>query len=230
VLFASCFAYAFGKQHATDDVNEAVARELERGHTSSVAGFRTLFCMRPLDERLLLHTDCSTLITRARCRAAGAFLRSGAENWLTVDDDVDASTDALARLRELAVERVVTIAAMRLRKGRAWNVWTFDDADVDAMPWGVPFPVRHAGLALACFPRRALNDVARAFPDLTWSERPANLPNPGVFVERIAGGEWYGEDVAFCERARRAGVHVMAVKLEGIAHAGIPNVVGSPHE
>jgi hypothetical protein len=175
-----------------------------------------------------LYTDHSTLIARARDRAAGRFLASAADVWIAIDDDVDADDVACKRLLDGAPGAGVLAAAMRMRSAdRAFNVSTSLP-----IPVGVVSPVNRVGLALSRVRRDALEQVAAAHRDLEWDEPEAVIGGasratwtaPGVFVETIAHREWIPEDWAFCERARLAGVGVYAIVLPGIMHAGIPNV------
>src|SRR5690349_24564780 len=112
-LFVSLFAYAFGKQH-WPNVSAAAALEFSRGEASTVPGFRTIYRLRKLVDEVEVHTDHSTLIARARDRAAGRFLRSSCDQWIAVDDDVDADDAACKAMLETLPGNILS-AAMRMR-------------------------------------------------------------------------------------------------------------------
>ena len=249
-LFVSLFAYAFGKQH-WPNVDAAAAREIERGESSSVPGFRTLHRLRKLVDEIELHTDHSTLIARARDRAAGRFLRSTCDQWIGIDDDVDADDKACLACLTVRPENILSLA-MRMRSGnRDFNVSPLRDQET--FP-GVPFRVRRVGMGMIRTPRAELARIAESRRDLEWDEPnpdtaayndkteqqylggdpvgaafrgvafPKVCTSPGVFLPQIKGRQWLDDDWSFCERAHDAGVEMWSVVLPGIAHAGIPNL------
>jgi hypothetical protein len=238
-LFVSLFAYAFGKQH-WPNVDAAAARELALGGSSSVPGFRTLYRLRKLVDEIELHTDHSTLIARARDRAAGRFLRSTCDQWIAIDDDVDADDRACMAMLTTQTENILS-AAMRMRTGvRDFNV-AFNGAR--EIPIGVPFRVSRVGMGMIRIPRAELVAVAGCFLENQWDEpspdahtvtdnlgpivfeRPSRVDtSPGVFLPVVKDRKWLDDDWAFCARAEDALVDVWSIILPGIAHAGIPNL------
>lgn len=238
-LFVSLFAYAFGKQH-WPNVDAATARELEFGEASTVPGFRTLHRLRKFTDGIELHTDHSTLISRARDRAAGRFLRSECDQWIAIDDDVDADDRACVALLTTNTKDVLSLA-MRVRSGaRDFNVTPArpDDGNARALVMGEPFQVRRVGMGMIRFPRVPLSNMAAGRPDLQWDEpnpdataRNSLLSGqraldtaPGLFLPMIKARTWLDDDFAFCERAHEAGVELFSIVLRGVTHAGIPNL------
>jgi hypothetical protein len=248
-LFVSLFAYAFGKQH-WPNVDAAAAREIALGESSSVPGFRTLYRLRKLVDEIELHTDHSTLIARARDRAAGRFLRSTCDQWIAIDDDVDADDKACMAMLTTQTENILS-AAMRMRTGaRDFNV-AFNGAR--EIPIGVPFRVSRVGMGMIRIPRAELVAVAGCFLENQWDEpnpdaekynaatrelytagRPLDAAlrgvvvgvdtSPGVFLPVVKDRKWLDDDWAFCARAEDALIDVWSIILPGIAHAGIPNL------
>lgn len=241
-LFVSLFAYAFGKQH-WPNVDAAVQRELAAGESSSVPGFRTLYRLRKLTD-VELHTDHSTLISRARDRASGRFLRSSCEQWVAIDDDVDASDEACAALLATKPDRILSLA-MRMRSGdQGFNVGTIlDGVGGGAVLPGAPFRVKRTGMGMIRFPRAELVAVAGMFHDNEWDEpspdvskKPWGLgvrgvdTSPGVFLPFVTSRQWLDDDWAFCARAELAEIDLWSVVLPGVSHAGIPNMTTRPPE
>ncbi len=238
-LFVSLFAYAFGKMH-WPNVDAAAALEMQRGEASTVPGFRTLHRLRKFVDELELHTDHSTLIARARDRAAGRFLRSSCDQWIAIDDDVDADDRACVGLLTTRGQNIVSLA-MRMRTGdHGFNVVPLiQDGGVgreNLFRPSVPFRVSRVGMGMIRIPRDELHRVATWNESNVWDEpdpvagirdpgdeRPS-CPSPGVFLPMVRGRQWLDDDWSFCDRARDADVDMYAVILPGVTHAGIPNI------
>lgn len=230
-LFVSLFAYVWTKNGGS------LFRELVAGEASPVPAFRTLHRLRRLYPETALYLDGSTLIARARCRAAGAFLASKCPLWLTLDEDVDADVEALEAMFRVAAElspSALVFAAMRLAKDpsrlniEAHKLSSARSDDVsDHLTHGGTFFAARAGSALALFPRQRIQDLTAAHADLDFEEHVEQLGRtvscPGLFLETIERGAWQGEDVKFCDRARAAGVPMVALVHPGITHAGLSN-------
>ena len=237
--FVSLFAYAFGKQHYPN-VEDAAARELEKGAASDVPAFRTLHNIRRMldsGDELELHTDHSSLISRARDRAAGRFLRSSSDVWISLDDDTEAvleACDFMLHGSELACR--VTSAAMRVRKQGvdSYNVVPHDltttPGKVAEWEPGHLYVVQRAGCGFVRADRAPVERIARHFTMFQWDE-PDPLDerklatSPGIFLPMIRNRTWLDDDFAFSERARMASVPIWSVLLPGISHAGLPNPV-----
>ena len=257
MIYVSIFAYAFGKQDHSAIGGLEVAKNLaiESGEGSSIAAFRTLARLVKLcesrGEQVMFALEVSTLIAKARCVMAGAFLRSPCDLWITIDDDVDASIEALDLLLSFATARDrtneqnprIVIGAMKTRANDKFNIGL---VGVDGKAGGditlrtnVMYRVTHGGMALAAIPRAALDRVIekinREYHEELTDTPPSFIedenPCPTVFTETIVGGlatrgrfSWCGEDVSFCHRAHRAGVPIFGFIHPGIVHAGIPSV------
>jgi hypothetical protein len=257
-LFVSLFAYAFGKQH-WPNVEAAAARERELGEQSSVPGFRTLHRLRKFVDELELHTDHSTLIARARDRAAGRFLRSECDQWIAIDDDVDADDRACVAMLTTKPRDVLS-ALMRVRSGeRELNFVPLEPSETTSLAPRTPVRVLRSGMGMIRIPRVPLANMAAGRPDLQWDEPNPDAEkynaetrrsfaegrvlesalrgvamgvctSPGLFLPQIKRREWLDDDYTFCERAREAGVEIWGVVLPGVTHAGIPTIATRPPE
>jgi hypothetical protein len=240
-LFVSLFAYSFAKHH-WPHADAAAAREIELGESSSVPGFRTFHRLRKLADHLELHRDDSTLIARARDRAAGAFLRSSCDQWIAIDDDVDADDAACHALLE-KIPNGILAAAMRVRAVAPDGSHPFalvidphsEPVDAERLT-SHPFLVRRTGMGLTRFPRDMIEHIAARYTEQEWDEpdpvrsgaptrkTTVTITAPGIFLETVRNREWLSEDYAFSERAHACGVPIWTVVLPGVTHAGIPNV------
>ena len=204
-----------------------------------------LLRLRKIVDALELHTDHSTLIARARDRAAGRFLRSSCDQWIAIDDDVDADDRACVGLLTTRGQDIVSLA-MRMRTGeQGFNV--VPRSGDGLLVSSVPFLVRRVGMGMIRIPRAPLERIAARFTANEWDEPSpdpcdcwpdavrATCPqhggasvrvatSPGVFLPHVTDRQWSDDDWSFCHRAAVADVPMYAVLLPGVTHAGIPNI------
>lgn len=232
-LFVSVFAYSAKKAGLDLDA------EMRRGIESDVPGFRTLARLHRIAAADLMRfieldrddvfVSATPLVAKARSRVCGLFLKSLADVWVTVDEDVDADEQALATLLRLTRDQVplVVLAAMWLRDGSRMNVAVksqeFPGPDAGVGTDGGAFPVLRGGLALAALPRVAVTRMVDRHPSLTFTDEVAGERCPALFLETLDGNVWNGEDVVFCDRARASGVSIWSFIHPGVTHAGMPN-------
>ena len=223
-LFVSIFAYVLGKE--TDNPETAVAREIELGERASWPAFRTLARIRAQRYPVHLKVTHSSLIAKARSLAMGNFLESGAPRWISIDDDVDASADDVAKL--LLAEDIDILLAPCAVRGAApaqLNVAVETLADVRVRETGGVrvFPVLHGGFACSAMSRFAAEKLDRDYTDLRFVESSAL--GLGVFLEQVRDGAWWGEDFSCCTRARASGLRIDALCDSAVTHAGLTAVV-----
>jgi len=206
MLFVSLFAYAFAKTGGD------VRAELERAADSEWLGFRTLAELAHV-EPARLKVDGSTLIAKARSKAAGGFLEAeDCDVWVTVDDDVFASVEVLRELVAAARRtRGVVAAPCVLRDGSGLNLGIRPGAIVD----GNLAPATRVGTGLVAMHRAAIAGAAQCVP---WVRRPSRFP--ALFLERVHDGEWIQEDMAFSDVCRLAQVPLLALLDAPTNHAG----------
>jgi hypothetical protein len=181
-------------------------------------------------DEIELHTDHTTLIARARDRAAGRFLRSTCDQWIGIDDDVDADDRACMSVLTTMPDRILS-AAMRMRT--ASHDFNVVMSGTQSIPIGQPFRVRRVGMGMIRIPRAELAHVTTLFRANEWDEpSPITLhgspividTSPGVFLPTVRDRQWLDDDWSFCERANDAAVELWSIILPGITHAGISNV------
>lgn len=231
-LFVSIFAYVLGKE--TDDAAGEVKQEIARGEQASWPGFRTLARVREQVGPLQLLVNHSSLIAKARSMALGAFLDSGADRWLSIDDDIDACyADLCTMLLAPTSEYDVLIAPCALRGGEApsLNFVLHHDGEppggrVRVLSSGARvFPIVYGGMAISMVTRKAAEEIHKRYPDLTFYDHLTGHRGVAAFLETVESTRWYGEDFAFCRRARECGLRIDALAETTITHAGVTATV-----
>lgn len=227
-VFVSTFMYAACKVatpavwHAPSaDVVRSLKWELARMSESAWDGFRTIDQLLRFSDADV-YVDASTYIDRARCVAAKHFLASARDVWVSVDDDVFAEEDVLARL----------VGACRVtRRGIAVPYLHRDDWRMTYQTVRAPtyhrgaFALRtvdRVGLGLVALHRVYVEALARCVPLFREKSMPGEPPTvPRLFTNgELDGGTWLGEDYAFCKLAEDEGMP-MAVLLDAPAsHVG----------
>lgn len=214
MIFVSLFTYTAVKIAGTawPRIQQA---ELADPASSAWPGFRALGELAHVGENLTTYIDGSTLITKARSRAAGFFLKSDADVWVTFDDDCYADRDVLQTMVAAAREtRGLVALPYTHRDGGARRTFESgplepsrieerESASLYRAPGGV-------GLGLAAIHRSAVETTSKHVP--RW--RPDNMPGesfPGLFLERIEEGLWIGEDIGFGRLCQKCGVPVYLV-------------------
>lgn len=206
-LFVSTFMYAASKL-AGDAWDQVRARELANADESTWPGVRTIGQIGRLGEEAAVYVDGGTLITKGRSRAAAFFLRSSADVWVSVDDDMFAAVDVVRQL--VAVCRhtrgLVGTPAV-LRDGRAFNFRrAFAPVDVLPMPGTHEVAATYCcvdqiGQGLVAMHRELVTAIADQVPQVAPGTPQAF---PAIFLEYVDDdGVWIGEDVALCKHAER---------------------------
>jgi hypothetical protein len=176
-------------------------------------------------EELAFYELGATIIHQARCRAAGAFLRSGQDVWVSCDEDVEAGEAALRTLTE-HVERTrgAAFAAYRLRGDGKWSVGAIT-TDAEAQLLAEPLTFEGgAGAGLFAVHREAVINSTN-----TWIEEDDDTLSPLLFhtqleaQREIAHSKWMGEDVDFCRRLRIARQPMHVFFLPDVTHDGASN-------
>lgn len=215
-VFCSLFAYAYCKT-AGERWEELHKRDLENPEGSHWPGFHTVGQLRRVGPCTVL-CDGSTLITKARSRAAGMFLRRDPPEdvWISVDDDVFADAGVLERLiRATRETHAVVFVPYVLRSGKSisFEFETLDKSRVEQRASDLAlYPVdRGIGFGLTAVHRDIVEELALTVP---WVKKDASLaidPFPALFLESVEDGEWIGEDCSFARRCHLCNIPVYAL-------------------
>jgi hypothetical protein len=223
----SIFAYVLGKE--TSEPDAAVRAEIALGERASWPAFRTLARLRRIVYPVAVQVTHSSLIAKARSVALGTFLDSGAPRWLSIDDDVEARDEDLCKLLKASeVDVLLAACPLRTTPGEPARLNLVVDAtgarvrDADGVR---VFSVECGGLALSVLTRRAAEVLDEGHPELRFVDAMSGRRGLGVYLEEVKNGGWWGEDFAFCRRARDAGLRVEALCDSCVTHAGITATV-----
>jgi hypothetical protein len=201
-MYSACKVTGWGGKELLDYEMRGGVLSLD---ASSMPGFRTLGQACRVAE-CEVYVDGSTYITRARCLAAGHFLRkagSRCDVWVTCDDDVYADAAVVAQLVDVARATRGMVALPYLN--RDGGSMTFRRVS-GPTEWPAGFPVRRVdrvGMGLVAMHRdfvRVLDRVVPHFED--------NVP--AMFLEGVQDvgadglGTWVGEDYWLCSLAENA--------------------------
>jgi hypothetical protein len=224
-VFATTFLYSACKVVGMHAWPEYLRSQLARPQESDWPSIRTLAYELANVCNAELVTDATTYIDRARCVAAGRFLASDKDVWLTCDDDNGADEDELRKLILAcrATRRGIAIPymnrdgkSMTFRAVRGPTEWL-------SVAGGRTVPVRfvdRVGFGLVALHRDLVEQLAQ---DAVWfRERETSpLECPHLFVNDVEEGLWTGEDFAFSRRCERAGMPLRVLLEAPCEHAGI---------
>jgi len=164
----------------------------------------------------------SAAIDRERSRLATAALEEGYEALLWVDSDQEFEPDSAERLDEHALPFVSALIARRGARDFAC-VFQPETEQVGVGTAGGLLAVKYVGAGFVLVRRGAFETVQKHFAlprvaDPAGAIVPYYLP----MVTEVASGQlgYLGEDYAFCERLRRAGVPVLVDTSLRVGHIG----------
>jgi hypothetical protein len=210
-LFFSTFMYSACKVVGADNWPDVLKYELGHLDDSGWHGFRTLGQVKRAAPDCVAYVDASTYIDRARCVAAGTFLRyRKCDVWLTCDDDVYADEGVVSRLIEnCRVSRGLVAlpymnrdgGSMTFRKVTGPTVWQPHAARV----------VDRVGMGLVAMHRDFVQALA-SFAVHFRSKESGPIDSPYIFCNGVDDdGTFIGEDFGVCQLAERAGLpmHVL---------------------
>ena len=155
------------------------------------------------------------LVSRARSRAAGLFLKEGVGDvMLMVDHDVSWLPGDLSRIARKALE-------MRSVVGGVYPKRTFGKGMAVKMEGDPLFEFRvdrlydaqYVSGGFMAVPREVLEAIAPTLPMLDEGYAP-------FFMPMVLDGEYISEDWALCERARIVGYAVLADMMPVLCHEG----------
>jgi hypothetical protein len=162
----------------------------------------------------------ATVIAKARTIAAHEFLASPCGVWVSCDDDVEVSADALATMvAQCEAEPSIVIAPCLLRDTHTVNVdENLVRLETKGANGGKLSRVAAGGFGCFAISREALQAVlvAHDFPE--WTDEKG-VSRRVLFRDEVIGGKWYTEDTAFFRRVP-AHVRVYAVRTGYTVHNG----------
>jgi GT2 family glycosyltransferase len=222
-LFVSTMIYALGKQLGLEQAVAEFHAQLAAPNRESLPAVRAIARLRNSHEFALSVDANSVRIAVSRSRAFAAARESGADVWLSIDDDLEAETRALRALLE-----AVDDSEPRICFAPYWQRGA--DRVVAQL---AAFPLARAlksgsetmaavagGFGLVAVNKAALDAIAAyCAEDLAYVDADG-YGRIAVFQESLLDRRWLGEDVSFFRRAAAAGVRIEALASGVVAHDG----------
>jgi hypothetical protein len=170
--------------------------------------------LRAVDGPVAVYAEGCTLITLGRSMAAGAFLRSGAPVWLSLDDDACAEPNVLRRIILGAQETRGLVALPAIAREGRRSLFRVGKWTVVTTPSGKLARVKDTSFSCVAMHRDAVQRMAGSVPWCFPPDPKTGLQNgalayPALFQESVypaphfGGSAWAGEDVHFCTRLNR---------------------------
>jgi hypothetical protein len=181
--------------------------------------------LRKLADVALIHDCGGTSIGIGRSRQFTMALETGADVWLSIDDDLDCSSETLAHLLgalDPEAQQIV-IVPYWLRQASPAVAVTLDPSSGLERVTGTGARLRRAitgGFGLVAVTRPAMLAMVKAWPGLEYLDGDGKT-RIGMFIEFIRNGWWYREDFAFFSRVPRS-VRVEALLSGYTNHDGRP--------
>lgn len=225
-VFFSTFLYSACKVVGHDAWPKWLREEYTRLSRSAWPALRTLDQLLHVADAEVM-VDASTYIDRARCVAAGKFLASGKDVWVTCDDDIYAEADVLRRL---------VLACRKMRGGVAVPYMNRDGRSMTFRKVRGPTEtlaldpvhsvsaqvrsVDRVGFGLVALHRQLVEGLAALVPQFREGDL-SPLPCPALFVNSVENGLWQGEDYSFSKLCEDAGTPLHVLLEAPCSHAGL---------
>ena len=180
--------------------------------------------------------NCGPRVAEGRCQIVDIFAESNCDWLWMVDSDMTFEEDALDMMLETAHNEDVKIVGGLCFAGRAdsrmfptiYELFPVEEEGhegewgtrvIEDYPKDQPIKVGATGAAFMLVHRDVFVEMQRKFGVL-----PNGMPNPYPwFVEASNGGKPFGEDIAFCLRAKACGFDIVVDTRIKIGH--VKNVV-----
>jgi hypothetical protein len=232
-LFLSTMLYAaakrLGYQMATQELFRQVTQIDPSSESAGIPAALTLARAAALEPAQLNVNAGATVIGKARSLAAAEFLASEANVWLSVDDDVSVSPDAIqTAISQARAEPCLVIVPCLLRDTLASpnpapviNLVASAVTMLDRAPNGGQIETVDAG-GFGCFAvsREVIETVNHWMIDRGRGFRHEGQTLQALFRDELLDGEWVTEDLAFCRLVSALGFRRWAVRVGRSIHAG----------
>lgn len=227
-VFVSTHCYSLGRERGHEGGMAELQRQLAAPDFDSLPCVRSIHRLRHLVDVELYADTGSTVIGKARARAFAAALNSTCDAWLTVDDDVEASSQTfghlLAAVDDLA-PRIVLGPCLLRRPGSAVANVELPTVRVERRlaTGGLLLQCGGGGLALCAMNRAAMRAIVAAHPELTYVDDDQQsrwaLWKDMLETDDRGHRRWLGEDLAFFRRMPDH-VSIEALVTGDTVHAG----------
>jgi hypothetical protein len=171
----------------------------------------------------------ATYIGMSRSRSFHWAYESGLP-WITVDDDIEVTTDCAAAMLEALDDDVmprVVLTPYAKRDGSGALAMELPSIRIERISKGfklLKLPPRWGGgMGFVGMNRRAMEEIVKAAPpELEWLDGEDGVKKRALFYERVEDMLWWGEDTSFFRWRVPATVELEALVTGKILHAGFP--------
>lgn len=224
-VFASTGSYLLGRMIGSNEACAALTRIAATGAAPAglegahVPGALTVHELAKLFDVTLKVDGESVCIGKSRSRALADALASGADVWVTVDDDVFAAGDTLRWLveavtRDDAPHVCIVPCPLRNDPSRVNVQWTSVYLEEQLPRHGLVRRAKWGGFGLVAMNRAAM-EAASSAP--SFRDHDGRLKSAAFLELLTSEGRWMGEDCSFFERLPRS-VVVDALVTGNVSH------------
>jgi len=204
-------AYALGKQLGIAPGMRELERQIQNPDRTSLPAARCIARLRELVSLAVRADTGGTVLGQVRSRHAhdawtiGGSI--GARVWVSVDDDVEATTATLRAMLEAVQGHTarIVVAPCLIRTATGASVANVEFPHIITRERTLPMtgarlrPVNAAGFALVAMNREALAAVRADSGHLAYVDADG-VTRLGLFHSSIQSGRWLSEDLAFFSR------------------------------
>jgi hypothetical protein len=228
--------YGLVREHGAEEALALFQRQLENPlDPAALPCARAITRLRGVDE-IVVHADIGASATpKMRSRAAHAAFVSGADLWVSIDDDVEATFETMQALVEAcrSEPRPLVVFAPCWLRGKVHGderhmvecINAAFEADAPTQARILPssgarcFPAVAGGFGLVAMTRATLEHALATNTHLSFRDDDGE-ERVGLFHEDLADGRWWGEDLSFF-RHLPPDVRIEALATGHTAHAGM---------
>lgn len=164
-----------------------------------------------------------SLISRARCMALFAFLKSDCKWLFTLDDDIALPAQAMVKLIEADKDMVGGLYRLKSQTvNRNPFAIRFLNEDVHVGKDSV-HEVQYVSTGCVMHKRSFIEKLVSQYEDLYFSENLTGRKVPALYLPFIYNHEYLSEDWAFCQRARDVGHKIYMHSGVQCGHWGLHN-------
>ena len=220
----SCLTYELTRRVGVERSGEAFVQMVRAPDRNALPAARTVARLAQTGVELELFHGVSSCLPKARSRAAAAAFASGAAYWLMCDDDVEAPTETLVDLINVAgppsEPRIAVLPCLVRGSAQRTNCEFRGDAQLNATASAWVRPVSLAGCGLMVVTRAALERLFTVYREELGFTDDDGQQRVALFNMLLEPPRWYGEDYSFCRRADRAGIPIDALVQGMSTHDG----------
>jgi hypothetical protein len=221
-------AYALGKEIGIVEAMRELERQVQTPTRESLPAVRVIARLRELCDVIVRVDTGGTVLGKVRSRHAHAAWESGAEVWLSCDDDVEATTSTLLSMLQAVGDPTPSIVLAPYIIRSATTLVSVASVEIPRIvtservlsgPGAARLrPVPRGGFGLVAMNRAALELVRGECLHLAYVDDDG-VERLGLFHDQIRGKRWLGEDLAFFEHVP-ARVRVEALLTGHTVHDG----------